>query len=145
MAGGAWAGGITAITLFVEDLDAGREFYGRVFGLPAIFEDADSAVFRFGDTLVNLLRATAAPELVGPAAVASPDAGARFQLTVTVDDVDRVCAELAARGVTLLNGPVDRPWGVRTASFRDPAGHVWEVARPQGQEEGGVSGPPVSP
>ncbi|MDQ3782600.1 MAG: VOC family protein, partial [Actinomycetota bacterium] len=29
----------------------------------------------------------------------------------------------------LLNGPVDRPWGVRTASFRDPAGHIWEIAR----------------
>ena len=25
-------------------------------------------------------------------------------------------------------GPVDRPWGVRTASSTDPAGHVWEVA-----------------
>jgi lactoylglutathione lyase len=23
---------------------------------------------------------------------------------------------------------MDRPWGIRTASFRDPGGHIWEVA-----------------
>jgi uncharacterized glyoxalase superfamily protein PhnB len=31
--------------------------------------------------------------------------------------------------VVLLNGPVDRPWGVRTASFTDPAGHIWRIAQ----------------
>lgn len=61
--------------------------------------------------------------------VAGPDAGTRALLTITVDDVDAMCAELAARGVELLNGPMDRPWGVRTAAFRDPGGHVWEIAK----------------
>jgi uncharacterized glyoxalase superfamily protein PhnB len=56
------------------------------------------------------------------------EAGSRLQLTIGVDDVDATCAELAKRGVRLLNGPMDRPWGVRTASFRDPAGHIWEIA-----------------
>lgn len=37
--------------------------------------------------------------------------------------------KLAARGVALLNGPMDRPWGIRTASFRDPGGHIWEIAK----------------
>jgi catechol 2,3-dioxygenase-like lactoylglutathione lyase family enzyme len=31
--------------------------------------------------------------------------------------------------VELLNGPIDREWGVRTAAFADPDGHVWEVAQ----------------
>ena len=56
-------------------------------------------------------------------------AGARFQLTIEVDDVDAVCAVLGRRGVQLLNGPMDRPWGIRTASFTDPGGHIWEVAQ----------------
>lgn len=94
-----------------------------------IFEDDDSAVFRFGETLVNLLRASEAPSLIAPAAVAAADAGARFQLSLEVDDVDAMCDELRARGVELLNGPIDRPWGIRTASFRDPGGHIWEIAR----------------
>ena len=60
--------------------------------------------------------------------MAGRDAGSRYQLTIGVDDVDAVCAELAQRGVTLLNGPMDRPWGIRTASFTDPGGHIWEIA-----------------
>lgn len=124
-----WPKGISAITLFVEDLDETKRFYQEVFGLPVHFEDDASAVFKFGETLVNLLQSTAAVELIEPASVASPDAGARMQLTIEVDDVDAVCAELTSRGVKLLNGPLDRPWGIRTASFRDPAGHIWEIAR----------------
>jgi catechol 2,3-dioxygenase-like lactoylglutathione lyase family enzyme len=124
----SWPKGIAAITLFVEDLQATRQFYGDVFGLPVFFENDDSAVFKFGDTLVNLLKIGQAKELIEPAAVASREAGARFQFTLEVDDVDAMCEELASRGVQLLNGPMDRPWGPRTASFRDPGGHIWEIA-----------------
>ena len=125
----SWPKGIGAITLFAEDLDEAKRFYQEVFGLPVHFEDDDSAVFKFGDTLINLLRATAAVELIAPASVASPDAGSRLQFTIEVDDVDATCAELARRGGELLNGPMDRPWGIRTASFRDPGGHIWEIAK----------------
>jgi catechol 2,3-dioxygenase-like lactoylglutathione lyase family enzyme len=124
----SWVSGISAITLFVDDLGAAKEFYRRVFGLPAYYEDSDSAVFKFGDTLVNLLVTSEAHELIRPASVGARDSGSRFQFTIQVDDVDATCAELASRGVELLNGPMDRPWGIRTASFEDPAGHIWEVA-----------------
>ncbi len=128
-ASGTWAGKIGAITLFVENLAAAKRFYVDVFGLPVVFEDENSAVFSFGNTIINLLDTRAAPELIEPATVAPPDAGARAQITVQVDDVDAVCAQLTRRGVPLLNGPMDRPWGVRTASFVDPGGHIWEIAK----------------
>ena len=123
-----WPKGIHAITLFVEDLAAAKRFYSEAFGLPVVFETEDSAVFRFGATLVNLLMMSQAPGLVDPAKVAAKDAGVRFQFTIEVADVDAMCAELKKRGVELLNGPMDRPWGIRTASFRDPGGHIWEIA-----------------
>jgi len=126
---GTWPGAIAAITLFVEDLDEARRFYADTFGLPVVYEDDNSTVFKFGETLVNLLKVGEAPSLVAPAGVASRDAGVRFQFTLGVDDVDAMCDELKARGVELLNGPMDRPWGIRTASFRDPGGHIWEIAR----------------
>ncbi len=126
---GPWPSGISAITLFAEDLATTKRFYQEVFDLPIVFEDDDSAVFKFGATLVNLLKATAAVELIEPAAVASREAGSRLQFTIDVDDVDAMCAELVRRGVELLNGPIDRPWGVRTACFMDPAGHIWEIAK----------------
>jgi lactoylglutathione lyase len=126
---GSWAQRVFAITLVVEDLDAAREFYGRAFELPEHYYSGDSAVFRFGDLLINLLEADKGPGLLDPVAVAPPEAGVRVQITVPVDDVDAVAARLVARRVELLRGPEDRPWGPRTASFRDPGGHVWEIAQ----------------
>jgi len=126
---GSWPKGISAITVFTEDLEATKRFYGEVFGLPIHYEDDASAVFNFGNTLINLLKASEARDLIAPAPVSPPDAGARVQFTIEVDDVDGMCAELAKGGVELLNGPMDRPWGIRTAAFRDPGGHIWEIAK----------------
>jgi catechol 2,3-dioxygenase-like lactoylglutathione lyase family enzyme len=125
----AWPKGIGAITLFVEELDVTKRFYQATFGLPVVFEDTNSAVFRIGGMLINLLKIECANELIEPAQVARRDAGSRHVFSIEVDDVDAMCAELAARGVRLLNGPMDRPWGIRTASFQDPAGHIWEIGR----------------
>lgn len=124
----SWIKGIDAVTLFVEDVEATKRFYQEVFRLPLHFEDESSAVFNFGNTLINLLAESAATELIDPAPIAPHEAGARVQFTLEVDDVDAMCEALADRSVELLNGPMDRPWGVRTASFRDPGGHIWEIA-----------------
>ncbi len=120
---------VGAISLFVEDLQPSKEFYEAVFDAPLVYEDENSAVFKFENMIVNLLKVTAAHGLIDPGVVAAREAGARFQLSIWVEDADAVCAELASRGVTLLNGPIDRVWGMRTASFMDPAGHIWEVAQ----------------
>jgi lactoylglutathione lyase len=118
---------ISAISLFVEDVPAAKAFYEDVFGVQTVFEDDSSACVRFDGLFVNLVSSSEAEVLVDQ--VASRLAGSRFQLSIWVDDVDAVCSELEARGVTLLSGPVDREWGMRTATFADPAGHSWEVAQ----------------
>lgn len=123
-----WPRSIGAITLFVEDLEAAKSFYQDAFGLPVMFTDDNSAVFDFGNTAINLRATSSASEPIHPAVVAGRAAGSRLQLTTDVDDVDAMCFELATRGVTLLNGPMNRPWGIRTASFVDPGGHIWEIA-----------------
>ena len=124
-----WPKDIAAITLFVEELDATKQFYIKVFGLPVVYQDDNSTVFKFGNTLINLLKSTQAKELIEPAKVGNREAGSRFVFTINVDDVDSLCTELTARGVKLLNGPMDRPWGIRTASFTDPGGYIWEIAK----------------
>jgi len=120
---------IDAITLFVEDPQRSKRFYEEVFGLPVIYEDDNSAVFKFENTIVNLLAVSEAPGLLDPAAVAGREAGSRFVFSIWVDDTDAVCEQLAEHGVALLNGPMNRDWGKRTASFTDPDGHIWEVAQ----------------
>jgi len=118
-----------AVTLFVADIARAKVFYSRVFGLAPIYEDDVAAAFRFQNVVINLLERRAAPELVAPSAIAEPGAGTGALLTIWVDDSAAAIAELEARGVELLNGPIDRPWGQRTAAFADPDGHVWEVAQ----------------
>ena len=120
---------ISAMSLFVEDLHAAKTFYQLVFGVAVLFEDESSVALRFDNLIVNLLRVESAQEIVEPGIVAARDAGSRFQVSIWVEDVNAVCAELQRRGVSVLNGPITRPWGMRTANFVDPAGHSWEVGQ----------------
>ena len=120
---------VECVTVFAEDLAATRSFYAKVFGRKVVYEDAVSAVFAFDGLMINLLQIAEAPKLIEPVKVAERSAGQRLMFTVRVPDVDESCKELAALGVPLLNGPVDRPWGRRTAAFADPAGLVWELAQ----------------
>jgi catechol 2,3-dioxygenase-like lactoylglutathione lyase family enzyme len=120
---------VNAINLFADDLVPTKAFDRDVLGLTPVFEDANHNVFKLENLIINLTDLGAAHELIAPPRVADSDPGARALPSVFVDDVIAVCAELADRGVVLINRPVDRPWGVRPASFTDPAGHVWEVAQ----------------
>jgi catechol 2,3-dioxygenase-like lactoylglutathione lyase family enzyme len=120
---------VSAISLFVEDLQAAKSFYEDVFDVDVVFEDDSSVCVKFDHLFINLLLVSAAQEQVEPGVVAERDAGSRFQLSVWVDDVDAVCALLEQRGVRLLTGPTERDWGMRTATFTDPAGHSWEIAQ----------------
>jgi catechol 2,3-dioxygenase-like lactoylglutathione lyase family enzyme len=124
----SWASSVDAITLFAEDLDAVKVFFADVVELPVAYEDSDSVVYRIGDLMLNYLVVKEADDLVGPAAVGDASAGVRFQLTLPVDDVTAVAERIVAAGTVLLRGPEVRPWGPTTATFRDPAGHVWEIA-----------------
>ncbi len=120
---------IEVITLFVDDVPAGKEFYTTVFGLDVVYEDEESAVVKIGTVLINLLRSDEAPALIEPTPVGSPTAGAHALYTISVEDADATVAELEKHGVALLNGPIDRPWGRRTAAVAAPAGNLWEIAQ----------------
>jgi catechol 2,3-dioxygenase-like lactoylglutathione lyase family enzyme len=105
---------VGAITMFVDDPRRSKTFYEGVFDLSPVYEDESAVAFQFENLIVNLLAAPAARELIDPASVAGAESGSRSQLTIWVDDVDAVCAGLARRGVTLLNGR----WIVRGACGR---------------------------
>jgi len=125
----SFANQIFATTLFVADKDVAKSFYERVFEKTTIYEDDNSVVFKFGETMINLLVDSEAPGLIAPAHIASQESGARSQFTIQVDDVDAHATRLAELGIALINGPMDRPWGIRTLLFADPDGHLWELAK----------------
>src|SRR5262249_49094698 len=100
------------------------------FEATKLVEDDNSVAFAFDGAVINLLSLSAAPELIDPASVALEDRGNSKVLTIEVDDVDAAVNDLLDKGVALLNGPMDRPWGIGTASFQDPDVHIWELAGP---------------
>ena len=120
---------LAAITLFVEYIGRAKAWYSHAFDLPIEFEDDVSAVIKFENTAINLLDASAAVNLIAPSTVGIPRSESHAQFTIWVDNVDDQCAILEERGVQLLNGPVDREWGMRTVAFADPDGHIWELAQ----------------
>lgn len=121
--------GLGALTLFVEDVHEVSAFYSGVLGLREVFRDDVSTVFELGASVLNVLEVSAATEVVAPARPEAVGATPRMLLSLWVEDVDAVCRSLLEQGVVLLNGPVDRAWGKRTAAFTDPAGVVWELAQ----------------
>ena len=116
-----------AITLFTDDLALSIDFYTRFLGVNPVFGDNVSSVFKVGETLINLLQNASVPELIDPAPMAP--AGARAVYSLYVPEISAQAERLRAAGLALLNGPMDRPWGIRTLSVSDPSGHIWELAQ----------------
>ena len=127
--------------LWVHDQDEALAFYTDKLGwevrsdvtMPEMGNFRWLAVGPAGqeDFSVVLMAIPGAPVMDGSTADQVRDLmGKGFAGTVFLetDDCRAACEELKARGVELLNGPMDRPWGIRTASFRDPGGHIWEIA-----------------
>ena len=56
-------------------------------------------------------------------------------LDFLVDDVDAEYPRVAALGVDWVTPPTTQPWGCRSMTFRDPAGHLVNVySRPSAGE-----------
>jgi catechol 2,3-dioxygenase-like lactoylglutathione lyase family enzyme len=130
-----WQKKIGAMTLFVPDRDHAKAFYQDVFGLTALGEDEESVTFQFGDLYFFLHLSAAAPAAPARDVLDEARKGAG-QFAIIVADVDAVAAELQEHGAELISGPADRPWGMRTVTFADPGGHVWEIAQPVGGTAG---------
>jgi catechol 2,3-dioxygenase-like lactoylglutathione lyase family enzyme len=122
-----WKKQIFALNLIVGDLERSKTFYREVFGLSPLDEEKDFALFRFTDVFIALRHDPdhqAPPgEVLG---LAQMGVG---QFAIVVQDVDAVAAELEEHGVTLISGPADRDWGMRTITFADPAGYTWGIAQ----------------
>jgi catechol 2,3-dioxygenase-like lactoylglutathione lyase family enzyme len=126
--GDTFSGGIFAITLLTQDLELSRDFYGNKLGLQEVFQDEVSSVYSAGTTVINLLSTAEAEVLLDPLKFEAARVGTNSVYTLKCADVDAVADQLKANGVELLSGPIDRPWGIRTASFQDTSGHIWELA-----------------
>jgi lactoylglutathione lyase len=126
---------VGAIVLFVEDLQRSKVFYHEVLGLNVEFEDDNAVGFKIEGLAFHVLQVDRARVQLQGEPTATPGAGATAFLTHFTYDVDALHADLVERGVSFFQAPADQPWGMRTAYFKDPDGHVWEITQPLGRPE----------
>lgn len=60
----------------------------------------------------------------------TPQGRQRFSLWVYADDCDAAVERLRAAGVTVVEEPVDQPWGERIARVLDPDGNEVVIGSP---------------
>jgi lactoylglutathione lyase len=118
-----------ATGLLVRDLARCTTFYRDTLGLEVQDSDSTSTAFRIDNVYFFLLEAATAAQMIGKASLALHE-GSRVLLAAGVENVDTAYEELKAKGVTMLNPPIDQPWGLRTAYFADPEGNFWEINQP---------------
>jgi len=53
-----------------------------------------------------------------------------IEIHFEVKDVDEVYSSLKSKGVRFEEPPANRPWGTRSAGFKDPEGYVVEIVGP---------------
>jgi lactoylglutathione lyase len=126
---------VGAIILFVADLRRSRAFYHEVLGLDVEFEDDDSVGFKIEGLAFIVLQVDRARVQLQGERTATPGAGATAFLTTFSGDVDALHENLVERGVPFFQRPTDQRWGMRTAYFKDPDGHVWELTQPIEQSD----------
>jgi len=127
---------ITLITLGVDDLDRAVAFYRDGLGWPTEgvvgreFEHGAVAFFELASGLRLALwpRASLAHDAglpVGPRG--STDVCLAHNVAAP-QEVDRVLDEARRAGATIVKPAQPTFWGGHAGYFRDPEGHLWEVA-----------------
>lgn len=120
---------ISMITLGVQDLAAAIEFYENGLGFPRMDSPPEVAFFTLNGTWLGLYGRDALAE---DATVSAKGQGFEsFTLAHNVGselEVDEVVTQAIEAGATLVKKPQKVFWGGYSGYFKDPDGHLWEVA-----------------
>jgi catechol 2,3-dioxygenase-like lactoylglutathione lyase family enzyme len=125
---------ILETALYVDDLPRARAFYEGLFGLRAMFADGDLVAYDVGGASVLLLfrRGGSIHARSGPAGTIPGHDGSgplHFAFAIPADALEAWRARLAERGVA-IEATMRWPRGGTSLYFRDPDGHLVELATP---------------
>ena len=120
---------ISMITLGVHDLATSVKFYEQGLGFPRMKSPPEVAFFTLNGTWLGLFGREA---LAKDAQVRADGQGFEsFTLAHNVQseaEVDEVMRQAIDAGATLVKPPQKVFWGGYSGYFKDPDGHLWEVA-----------------
>ena len=112
--------------LYVADVARARDFYRGVLGWEPTTDAGSYVEFAWGNLVLGLRARDNAIRQFGERAAPSLG-GVAQQITVEVGDPDALLARARGHGAELVQPPTDQPWGMRSAAFLDPDGHLLEV------------------
>lgn len=115
-----------AVCLLVNDFETSVAFYRDTLGLTVNYTEGKFANFKLQGTELAIFQKNAATAMF-PAKFIKPTGG--FLIGFQVDDLAKTCAELAAKGVTMFEGPKQTAWGQKVAYFHDPDANIWELSQ----------------
>ena len=120
--------------LYVDDLARARAFYAGTLGLQPLYEDQRMCAFAAGARSVLLLfpRGGSLQTVVMPGGTIPPHDGhgpLHIALAGTAEQLPRWEAHLQAQGIA-IEGRTEWRRGGRSIYFRDPDGHLLELATP---------------
>ena len=120
---------ISVITLGVKDLKKSVKFYNEGLGFPKMDSPPEVAFFTLNGSWLGLYSRDA---LADDAEVSSEGSGfSGFTLAHNVAseaEVDQVIKQALSAGATLAKPAQKVSWGGYSGYFKDPDGHLWEVA-----------------
>src|SRR5690554_6737623 len=121
---------LTLVTLAVRDLARAVAFYERLGWRRALKAAEGVAFFQCGGLGLSLYPVADQARDAGlPVEALAPPAGVVLAHNVrTPEAVDAALAEAEAAGAEILRPAGEAFWGGRYGFFRDPEGHLWEVA-----------------
>lgn len=118
------------ITLGVRDLQTSIKFYENGLGLPRLASPPEVAFFNLNGTWLGLYGWDALAE---DAHLPSSEGGqfngcALAHNLESEDQVDALFNEALNAGATAVKKPQKVFWGGYSGYFKDPDGHLWEIA-----------------
>jgi lactoylglutathione lyase len=111
---------LSYLTLWAVHFDEVKKLYKDTLGLPVAQENENFIMFDTKGSRVAFHRLTKAPPL----------SRSTVEVHLEVNDVDEVYSSLKSKGVKFDDPPANRPWGTRSAGFKDPEGYVVEIVGP---------------
>ncbi|HEY6598345.1 MAG TPA: VOC family protein [Pseudomonadales bacterium] len=120
---------ISMITLGVRDMQRAVKFYEHGLGFPRMQSPPDVAFFTLNGTWLGLYgRDALAEDAMVTSAGDGFEAFALAHNVTSEAEVRQVIEQAVAAGATLVKTPQKVFWGGYSGYFKDPDGHLWEVA-----------------